>query len=177
MNSQLAPGSHRVVLLDVQKTFRRLPPFSGSVISLCPMSPLLLEKWETEENRRVDTKPQTGWSRVHTTIGAFRVTALRRRRKTWEVQGQSQIHGGHLGYMSASSQVTERRNKKTRERKKKGRMKEEMRKAKWKVRTEEKDVVSLILTSSPRETSRSPHPFAALHIANSFSVQFTLGLS
>lgn len=134
MNSQLAPGSHRVVLLDVQKTFRRLPPFSGSVISLCPMSPLLLEKWETEENRRVDTKPQTGWSRVHTTIGAFRVTALRRRRKTWEVQGQCQIHGGHLGYMSASSQVTERRNKKNKREKKE--RKDERRNAKSKVKSE-----------------------------------------
>lgn len=51
MNSQLAPGSHRVVLLDVQKTFRRLPPFSGSVISLCPMSPLLLE---SEKQKKIE---------------------------------------------------------------------------------------------------------------------------
>lgn len=73
----------------------------------------------------------------------------------------------------SSDRKKEQKNK--REKKEK---KDERRNAKSKVKSENRRKrLSLILTSSPRETSRSPHPFAALHIASSFSVQFTLGLS
>lgn len=87
MNHQIVPGSHRVVFLDLQMTFSFLSSqgLLSASVSCLPYS------WKSEKNRRVDTKPQTGWAGVHTTIDTFIVTVLGRRRKTGEVQGQPQI--------------------------------------------------------------------------------------
>lgn len=82
----------------------------------------------------------------------------------------------HPRLHDTSSQVTGEKGTKEQERKKEE-LKKKCEKAKWTERTEEKDLASFILTDSPRKTSRSPHPCAALHTVNFFlCVQFTLGL-
>lgn len=147
--------------------------FSASV-------PCLPYSWKSEKHKKIEALIQS--HKLDELVSTQKLAPLEPQKLEGEWRHEKFKAGlrymeAILGYISMSSQVTERRNKRTRERKKKGSMKEEMQKAKWKERTEEKDVVSLTLTSSPRETSRSPHPSAALHTANSFSVQFTLGLS
>lgn len=74
----------------------------------------------------------------------------------------------HPRLHDTSSQVTGEKGTKEQERKKE--LKKKCEKAKWKERTEEKDLASFILTDSPRKTSRSPHPCAALHTVNFFCV-------
>lgn len=59
--NQLAPGSHRVILFDLQKIFQ-LSPFSGFVISFCFMSLLFLERIDTKSTNWVCWYPHKYWS-------------------------------------------------------------------------------------------------------------------